>query len=149
MLDTNAQGKSFTPYTYEIDRSKIKELCLAIGDNNPLFFDKEFAIKQGYKDTPTPLTMPTLISFWGYPEIWNRMIEIGIDVKRLLHAKEDYEYITPVYPGDILTGTTVVESLRSSSAMDMVTFKTTFTRNNENVIIAKMTIVVMKGVERP
>lgn len=143
MLDFSYEGKEFDPFTYKIERCKIKELCLAIGDNNPLFFDKEYAIKQGYKDTPTPLTFPTVINFWGYPEIWERMKEIGIDVKRLLHAKEEYQYIETIYPDDVLTGSVRVESMRSGGAMDMVTFKSSFTREGKEVLVAKMTIVVV------
>ncbi|OHD10576.1 MAG: hypothetical protein A2086_09465 [Spirochaetes bacterium GWD1_27_9] len=148
MLDSSYQGKSLGSYTFEIERGKIKELCLAIGDTNPLFFDKEYAQKEGYKDIPTPLTFPTVINFWGNPDIWNQMIKVGIDIKRLLHGKEEYEYLATLYPGDVVKGDTVVETMRSSTAMDMVTFKTTYTRGEEVVVIAKMTIVVPQGGEK-
>lgn len=145
MLDASAVGKEYSPFTFEVDRSKIKELCLAIGDNNPIFFDKDIAKKEGYKDIPAPLTFASLMNFWGYPEIWDRMKEIGVDVKRLLHASEEYEYFEPIYPQDIITGSVSVESVRSSDSMDIATFKTTFTRDNKIVLIAKMKIVVMVG----
>jgi len=71
------------------------------------------------------------------------MSEIGIDVKRLLHAKEEYQYIEPIYPGDVLTGTVKVDSMRSGGLMDMVTFKSTFIREGKEALTAKMTIVVV------
>lgn len=145
MLDMSYLGKEFPEFIFEVDRAKIKELCLAIGDDNPIFFSKEVAQKAGYKDTPASLTFPTLMNFWGYPEIWTRMTEMGIDVKKLLHAKEEYEYFAPIYPGDVITGKVKVDSMRASSAMDMVTFKSVYSRNGEEVLIAKMTIVVPKG----
>ncbi len=147
MLDLSFEKKEYPPYYYEVDRSKIKELCLAIGDDNPIFFDKEAAVKAGYKDTPAPLTFPTVMNFWGYPKIWEIMTEIGIDIKRLLHAKEAYEYFAPIYPGDKIKGTMQIESLRSSSLMEMANFKTTYTRNEEVVLVAKMSIVVMPSGE--
>lgn len=145
MLDMSYLGKEFPEFIFEVDRSKIKELCLAIGDDNPIFFNKEEAQRNGYKDTPVSLTFPTLMNFWGYPEIWNRMAEMGIDVKKLLHAKEEYEYLAPIYPGDVIVGKVKVDSMRASSAMDMVTFKSVYSRNGVEVLIAKMTIVVPKG----
>ena len=148
MLDLNAQGKEFPGFTFEIERCKIKELCLAIGDDNPIFFDKEAAAKEGYKDTPAPLTFPTVINFWGYPEIWDRMKEIGVDVKRLLHASEEYEYFAPLYPGDAVTGSVSVESVRSGGMMDVATFKSTYKRDGDVVLIAKMKIVVMNQGEK-
>ena len=33
----------------------------------------------GYKDTPVPLTFATVMNFWGYPEVWERMKEMGVD----------------------------------------------------------------------
>jgi len=140
-LDMSYKGKEFPSYTFKVEHCKIKELCGAIGDDNPIFFDSEAAIKEGYKDSPAPLTFASLMSFWGYPEIWNRMTEIGIDIKRLLHGKEEYEYLQLIYPGDVLEGTVSVDSLRDG-AMQMACFKTTFTRNSETVLIAKMTIMV-------
>lgn len=145
MLDASAVGKEYPSFTFEVDRSKIKELCHAIGDNNPIFFDREYAKKQGYKDTPASLTFASLMNFWGYPEIWDRMIEIGVDVKRLLHAGEEYEYFEPIYPGDIVKGMVSVESVRSSDTMDIASFKTTFSRDGKTVLIARMKIVVMLG----
>lgn len=145
MLDLSYQGREFPSYQFEVDRAKIKELCLAIGDNNPLFFDREYAQSQGYQDTPASLTFATVLNFWGYPEIWSRMTEMGIDTARLLHAKEEYEYFAPIYPGDIITGTVVVDSMRDSTAMQMVTFKSVYTRAGETVLVAKMTIVVPGG----
>lgn len=145
MLDASAVGKEYPSFTFEVDRAKIKELCLAIGDKNPIFFDKEIAKKEGYKDTPVPLTFASLMNFWGYPEIWDRMIEIGVDVKKLLHASEEYEYFEPIYPGNIVKGMVSVESVRSSDTMDIASFKTTFSRDNKTVLIARMKIVVMLG----
>ena len=140
-LDMSYKGREFDPFTFEVDRAKIKELCLAIGDDNQIFFDRDVATALGYKDTPAPLTFATVMNFWGYPEVWDRMKEMGVDVKRLLHAKEEYEYFSPIYPGDVLTGVVSVDSIRDG-AMGMVTFRTTYKRADEVVTIAKMTILI-------
>lgn len=140
-LDLSYKGKEFPSYTFKVEHSKIRELCGAIGDQNPIFFDSEEAKKEGYKDCPAPLTFASLMSFWGYPEIWNRMTDIGIDIKRLLHVKEEYEYLELIYPGNELTGTVSVDALRDGK-MQMACFKTTFKRGDEVVLIAKMTIMV-------
>ncbi len=140
-LDVSYQGREFDPFTFEVERSKIRELCLAIGDENQIFVDRDVAKALGYKDTPAPLTFPSLMNFWGYPELWDRMTEIGVDIKRLLHAKEEYEYVSPIYPGDTLTGVVSIDTIRDRS-MGMVAFKTTYTRKGEVVCVAKMTILI-------
>ena len=140
-LDMSYKGRSFEPFTFTVERGKIRELCLAIGDENQIFFDSDVAKAAGYEDTPAPLTFASLMNFWGYPEVWDRMREMGVDVQRLLHAKEEYEYFSQIYPGDELVGVVSVDSIRDG-AMGMVAFKTTFTRDDEVVLTAKMTIII-------
>ena len=140
-LDLSYKGKEFPSFTFEVERSKIKELCMAIGDDNPIFFDKTAARNVGYEDTPVSLTFPTVMNFWGYPEIWDRMKEIGVDIQRLLHTKEEYEYFSPIYPGDTITGTVSVDSMRDG-AMGMVAFKSTYSRDSKTVLVAKMTVMI-------
>ena len=140
-LDMDYKGREFDAFTFEAERGKIRELCLAIGDQNQIFHDTDVAKVSGYNDTPAPLTFATVMNFWGYPEVWDRMAEMGVDVKRLLHAKEEYEYFSPIYPGDVVTGVVSVDSMRDG-AMGMVTFKTTYKRDSETVLIAKMTILI-------
>ena len=91
MLDMSYLGKEFPEFVFEVDRSKIKELCLAIGDDNPIFLNKEEAQKAGYKDTPASLTFPTLMNFWGYPEIWNRMSLMNIAKSGIFAADRSIE----------------------------------------------------------
>ena len=140
-LNMEYKGREFDPFTFEVEAGKIKELCLAIGDENQIFHNTDVAKASGYKDTPAPLTFATAMNFWGYPEVWDRMIEMGVDVKRLLHAKEEYEYTAPIYPGDVLTGVVSVDSMRDGT-MGMVTFKTTYKRGEETVLVAKMTVII-------
>jgi acyl dehydratase len=147
-LDLSYKGKEIGSYTFAVEGCKIRELAAAIGDPNPIYRDPAAARAGGYKDTPAPPTFASLMTFWGYPEIWQRMTEMGIDIKRLLHAKEEYEYHEVIYPGDTLTGTITVESLRGG-AMEMAGFKTTFTRGGEAVLTARMTIIVPPKQEGP
>ena len=140
-LDLSYKGKEIAAYTFEVDRSKIRELAAAIGDPNPIFTDSGAARKEGYEDTPVPLTFATVMTFGGCPDIWHLMSAMGIDTTRLLHAKEEYEYIAPLYPGDVVTGRIVVEALRGGR-MEMAVFQTTYTRGGEPVLRSRMTVIV-------
>ncbi|MDR1931377.1 MAG: MaoC family dehydratase N-terminal domain-containing protein [Spirochaetales bacterium] len=140
-IDLSCKGREIARYTFEVDRSKIRELCAAIGDPNPIFTNPEAAQKEGYADTPAPLTFSTVITFGGCPGIWDLISAMGIDIKRLLHAKEEYEYLAPIYPGDKLDCLITVEALRGG-AMEMAAFKTTCARGGETVLVSRMTIIV-------
>ena len=85
-LDMSYKGKEIGTYTFQVDRSKIRELAAAVGDPNPVFTDTEAARKEGYRDCPAPLTFATVMTFGGYPQIWDRMTAMGIDTARAFGA---------------------------------------------------------------
>src|SRR6266700_735623 len=108
MFDKSKVGYSFPPFTIEVERGKIHELALAIGDNNPIYHSREAAQSVAYSDIPLLPTMPTQFSFWGNTLSWEQLASVGINITRMLHSEEEYEYLAPVHPGDTLTGVTTI-----------------------------------------
>jgi acyl dehydratase len=69
------------------------------------------------------------------------MTSFGIDIKRLLHLKEEYTYLKPLYPGKVWAQSEVVDV--KTGKMDMVTFRTTYHNSKDEPIIqAEMAIVI-------
>lgn len=141
-LSKDLVGRKLKSYTISVERGKIREFCMAIGETNPIYLDPEAARKAGFQDTPIPLTFQTSFQFWGYPEIFNDMRAMGIDTNRLLHMKEEYTYLKPVYPGMSIHAEGEVVDVKTGK-MDMVTFKTVFRDDRgEACIEAHMGIVL-------
>src|SRR5262249_48451455 len=140
MVDQDKVGHSFPSFTIEVERGKVHELALAIGDNNPIYHSREAAQVAGYRDVPLFPTTPTTFAFWGNIHKMEQLISLGIDLKRVLHGKEAYKYLAPISPGDILTGVmTLVEARttqsRNGSSMDIYTFETTYTNQDGKVVL--------------
>jgi acyl dehydratase len=148
MFDKSKIGQSFAPFTYEVQRNKIHELTTAIGDENPVYHSREAAQGAGFLDVPLSPTAPTLFSNWSTRQRGLSMADLGIDVRRILHGEEEFEYIAPIYPGDVLTGvTTLVDGkTRQSSDNQMMDILTTETRymnqQNQHVLTTRATIIV-------
>ncbi|MBO0779202.1 MAG: MaoC family dehydratase N-terminal domain-containing protein [Ktedonobacteraceae bacterium] len=148
MFDKSKLGHSFPPFTIEVERCKIHELAQAIGDTNPIYHSCEAAQEAGYQDIPLFPTTPTVFSFWGNTHLGSQLASAGINVMRILHGEEQYEYLAPVYPADTLTGiTTIIEGKtrqgRDGSSMDILTTETRYTnQHNQPVLNARTTVVV-------
>jgi acyl dehydratase len=147
MFDKTKIGHRFPSFTIEVERGKIHELALAIGDNNPIYHNREAARAAGYSDIPLPPTMPTQFSFWGNTQAGEQLASVGINVARILHSEEEYEYLAPVHPGDTLTGVVTIVDGKTrqikGSSMDIVTTETRYTnQDNQPVVNARTTIVV-------
>jgi len=134
MADTSMTGKTLPLYTVNVEGVKIKELVSAIGDNNPIFFDKEAAIEEGYLDTPCPPTFFTS-AFQEFTGAYLRAFdELGVAMSSVLHGEEEYEYLKEIYPGDTLTCSMKIESIvekqAKSGTMNLITLRTGFTNQN-------------------
>lgn len=141
-LSKDIIGTKLDTYTFTVERGKVKEFCKAIGETNPIYLDPKAAKDAGFDDTPIPPTFQTTFQFWGYPKIWDDMKNMGIDTSRLLHMKEEYTYLKPVYPGTTVTATGGVIDVKVGK-MDMVTFKTVYSdEKGQPLIEAEMAIVM-------
>jgi acyl dehydratase len=148
MFDTSKIGQNLTSFTIEVQRNKIHELNTAIGDPNPIYHSRAAAQQAGYSDVPISPTTPTMFTFWGNSERRTSLADIGIDVARILHGEEEYEYLAPISPGDVLTGTTTLvdgktRTGREGHSMDILTTETRYVnQHNQPVLNARTTIVV-------
>jgi acyl dehydratase len=148
MFDQSKIGQSFSPFTIEVERCKIHELTLAIGDDNPIYHSREAAQAAGYPDVPLSPTAPTIFSFWGNPHFDEQLASVGINVMRILHGDESYEYLAAIYPGDTLTGVTTItdgKARRSKDGlMDVITLQTHYTNQDQLPVLHASTIFVVR-----
>jgi acyl dehydratase len=148
MFDKSKIGQSFAPFTYEVQRNKIHELNGAIGDENSIYHSREAAQEAGYPDVPLSPTSPTLFSHWTTRTTGPRLADLGIDVRRILHGEEEFEYIAPIYPGDVVTGTTTLVDGKTrqgsdNHTMDILTTETRYVnQDNQHVLTTRSTIIV-------
>lgn len=141
-LSKEIAGRKLRPYSFVVERGKVREFCRAIGETNPLYLDPEVARRAGFRDTPIPPTFQTVFQFWGYTELWDDMRSMGIDTDRLLHMKEDYTYHSPVYPGETIHAEGEVVDVKVGK-MSIVVFHTTYTgEDGAPRIEARMSIII-------
>jgi acyl dehydratase len=150
MFDKSKIGQSFPPFSIEVERGKIRELALAIGDDNPIYQSKEAAQAAGYADVPLSPTSPTMLGFWGNTRMGGRLASLGINVMRILHGEEEYEYLAPIYPGDTLTGVmTLVDGKtregKEGSSMDILTTEVRYTNQRGQHVLSARTVIVVRN----
>ncbi|MCX5848049.1 MAG: MaoC family dehydratase N-terminal domain-containing protein [Deltaproteobacteria bacterium] len=109
MADKSKLGMEFPAYTYTVQKDKIAEFAVAVSQKenkeeiNPIYYDEEAAKKAGYQGIPIPLTFPTNSFFWTGGGLMATIKTLGIDLKKLLHREEEYEYFGSIYAGDVIT----------------------------------------------
>ena len=148
-LDKSYIGQSFEPFTFEVDKSKIKELAQALGDDNPIFYDDAAAKAAGLPGIVAPPTFPTLFKMWGEGGSASHIKAMGGDILRLLHGEEEYEYHAFICPGDVITGQTRVVSIEEKEGrngpMDFLKLQTEYRNQRDELVVVARTTIVIRG----
>ena len=142
MFDVSKIGHSFPPFTVTVERAKIRELALAIGDTNPIYQSQQVAQAEGHPDIPLSPTIATTFLFWANTHFVENLTKLGLDVMRLMHREENYEYLAPIQIGETLTGVMTVtdgssRKARNNTIVDLVTLRLRYTnQQHQPVLIA-------------
>jgi acyl dehydratase len=150
MVDQSKIGQSFPPFNIEVERGKIHELALALDDDNPIYHSRDAAQAAGYTDVPLFPTFPTVLTFWGNTHMMEHMVSLGIDVKRVLHGEEEFEYLAPITPGDRLTGVmTLVDATtkkgQGNTSMDIFTLEMRYTNQHDLPVLRVREVVIVRA----
>jgi acyl dehydratase len=109
MADRSKLGMEIPPYTITVEKSKIAEFAVAVGlkdykeQIDPIYYNEEAAKKAGYQGIPVPPTFLTSFFFWTGEGLLGIVKALGIDLGKLLHSEEEYEYLGNIYAGDVIT----------------------------------------------
>jgi hypothetical protein len=141
MLKRDKTGITLQVHTFTIERGKIKEFVMAIGDNNPIYYDVEKAREQGHKDIPIPPTFPTVIEMWSGLDFETLIQQLELDPLKVLHGEQEYQYLADICAGDQIMCRATVKSHIEKRRMNFITIENKFTRDGEVVLIARSTII--------
>lgn len=143
-MDLNAAGKSFPPYESHVERGKIAEFATAIGDDNPIYRDPDYAATTPQGGIIAP---PTLLrSFLYEPPESIAALKVK-DWSFIVHGEQEFDYLMPVLAGDILTAQDKILSIvekesRRAGKLQIAVIETTFqNQRGETVQLARRTLV--------
>ncbi len=134
-----------------VERGKVREFALAVGEDNPVFFDPEAARQQGLPDIVAPPTF-TVSQIWHVPrEEREERLGAGLDYARVLHGEQEFVYRRLPFAGETLRGTMrisrdVSKDGRRGGTMRFVTYESRFTdAEGEEVLTAYYTLIQTGG----
>ena len=103
-VDETLIGRVFPPTgPYEVSAERVRDFVEATGGS--------------YDGGPAPATFPIVLAF----DAMNAFLEAeALDLFRIVHGEQKFAYRRPVVPGDVLTATLTVASLRQIAGNDII-----------------------------
>ncbi|MFS0575747.1 MaoC family dehydratase N-terminal domain-containing protein [Sporosarcina sp. 179-K 3D1 HS] len=103
-LDESVVGLKGKPYRVDVEKRHIRQFAEAIGDDNPLYVDEEFAASTPYQGIVAPPTFLIALNEGSdFP--------LDLDYRRMLHGEQEFIYHRPIRLGDRLQCQMVVSDL--------------------------------------
>lgn len=155
MADKSKLGYEFPSHRLEVEKGKIAEFAMAVSQKdipekvNSLYTDETAAKQAGYPGIIIPPTFPTNVMFRTGGGLMGVVNALGIDLARLLHTEEEYEYFGSVCAGDALTCQMKVVDMydrvredNSGKAMEFTVVETEMRNQRDELVIkARSTLV--------
>jgi N-terminal half of MaoC dehydratase len=105
-LDPSVAGRTFAPTApYAVSREKVAEFARATGST--------------YDGGPAPATFPIVVAFAAMTALMQDP-SVGMALHRVVHGEQRFTYTRPVVPGDELTATLTVDTVRQLGGADII-----------------------------
>jgi acyl dehydratase len=144
-------GRIDPPHVRMVEKWAIKKYAEAVGDNDPLYRDEEYARGMGYEGIIAPpgffgwptQSVPALESVMG---LMSSVVNAGYH--RILDAGMYFEFFLPVRAGDILIASPkvldVTEKEGKNGTMIMCSFETAYMNQNGDLVAKSYQNVVCR-----
>jgi hypothetical protein len=128
-VDQSLVGRVFPPTApYEVTEDHVRDFVAATGGE--------------YDGGPAPATFPIVLAF----DAMNAFLDAEqIDLFRIVHGDQKFTYERPVRPGDVLTATLTVASLRQIAGADIIGTTSEITDESGALVCSTSATLVHRG----
>lgn len=146
MADKSDIGKTGKPITMHIEYGKIREFAKSIKDSNPIYYDPEYA----KKEVGGVMAPPTFLMTLAHWDDGGGRPQVKMDLRRVLHGEQEFEYLKPIYAGDVLTAVTRVADVYEKSGsrggtMTFVIMETEYKNQRGDLVARTRSSIIETG----
>ncbi len=143
-VDDSAKGKTFPAHEYEVGLEKIREFAHAVGEDNPVYFDRQAAKDAGFRDVAAPPMFAVVYSAGAMrPAILDP--GVGIDFMAMVHGGQEFVWGEPVCSGDTISTTAVVKDISERGGMGFYIFESVSTNSDGQEVVRGTWTNIVRG----
>jgi acyl dehydratase len=144
-LKTDAIGKTFPPFEYEVGKEKIGEYARAVGEENPVYFDRAAAEEAGFRDVVAPPMFAVVYSSGSVaPAIFDPEVELNFAM--MVHGGQEFVWGEPVCAGDTISTVTTVKDISEKGGMGFYAFESVSTNQDGQEVVRGTWTNIVRGV---
>lgn len=146
MLDKNKIGHNFPTFTVTVERRWLRSFAKAIGESNPIYMDENAACEAGYRTLPAPPTFAMALDQES-SEFLPFVPLLDIDISKVLHASQEFEYLEPICAGDTIQVASKIADIfeKKSGLLDFIVMENTYTNQNGDLAVRATSTLVVRN----
>lgn len=146
MIDRSYIGRKFPPYIVEVEKGQLRLFAKSVSEGDPLYTNEGAAIALGCASLPAPPTFGFSLSL-AKPDMFEIFEKMGINLGKLLHGEQQFEYFAPICAGDTITLQDEVVDIydKQPSGLEFIVLKTTLINQNEKKVCEMTNTLVVRN----
>jgi acyl dehydratase len=142
---TEAKGKVYPPSEYEVGKEKIAEYARAVGEDNPVYFDREQARAAGFRDIPAPPMFAVVYAMGSVgPGLFDP--DVGINFSMMVHGGQEFAWGEPVCSGDTISTSTTVKDIFEKDGKGFYVFESVSTNQLGQEVVRGTWTNIVRGI---
>lgn len=130
-VNASSVGTTYPPVTFTVVAERVAAFAVAVGH-------------PGEGVPPTFVTAPELAA--GLAHVVTDP-ELGLDLSRVLHGEQEYEWKRSISVGETLTAQTRIEKIRSKQGLGFVTLRTDLRDGSGAVVVVGRSTLIVRERE--
>jgi acyl dehydratase len=160
-LDKKHIGRRYGPFVYEAGVEKMREFAWAVGGTipstgfttqgapvglHPWLTDQAAAQSSPYGAI---IAMPNFAVVFAIGPFGRACAdpEVGVDLLRLVHGDQEFEFFEPVKAGDVLTTSGEIADVSSKAGLDFLVVTTESTNQRGELVVKGRWTAVIRGAK--
>jgi acyl dehydratase len=139
-------GYTFPPHSADVEAGRLRLFAKATGETRPEYIDDDAARAAGHPALPAPPTFAVCL-YLEVPDPFASFRELGIDLRKLLHAAQSFRYFAPIHAGDRLTFTSRIGNVfqKKDGALTFIVKDTDVTNQRGVRVVELRSTLVVRG----
>lgn len=158
-LDKRFIGREYGPFIYEAGLEKMREFAYAVGGSIPSTGFSATGAPEGLhpwlhdidaaKGSPwgSVIAMPNFAVTFAIAPFGKACTdpEVGVNLLRLVHGEQSFEFHEVVRPGDRLTTTGKITDIMTKRSLDFLTVTTETKNQRDQLVVRAVWTAIIRG----
>jgi acyl dehydratase len=143
-LNQSLKGKTYNELDFEVERDRVTQFSVAVGEDDPRFLEEGAARAEGFPEQLAFPTFATVVGILVSAQVVTDQ-ELGLDYTRVVHGEQEYEWKRPIVVGDVLKAVPRIADIYSKGPNEFIVIEAEITDANGEVVCVSRGTLLSRG----